>query len=76
MKPKQITLPKEIRYDLEGFRGFGLTFFPLIVEKRGDQFVASYCHDKAGYALGTAWGNTKTEAKQKLAEQLQKEGYL
>ena len=68
----QVTLPPYIDYDLEGFRGFGMTRFPLVFEEKCGKIVGSYCNDKAGYALYTEWGETKWEVINKLYDKINK----
>ena len=66
-------IPSYIDYDLDGFRGFGMTRFPLIFKELNNQVVGSYCNDKAGYALYTEWGNTKEEVINKLYNKIKSE---
>lgn len=59
-------LPAFLKKDLEGYRGFGVTEFPLIFIEVDNKVIGSYCSDKAGYALATEIGNTKEEVVEKL----------
>ncbi len=63
-------LPSVLTYDLEGFRGFGITDFPLTFIDHHDVIVGSYCNDKAGYALYTEVGETKEDVIAKLYEKI------
>ena len=69
-------LPTFLKYDLEGYRGFGITEFPLIFKEVNNKVIGSYWNDKAGYALATEIGNTKEEVVEKLFKTLKAEGYL
>ena len=69
-------LPPFLRYDLEGYRGFGVTKFPLIFHEVDNKVIGSYCNDKAGYALATEVGNTKEEVIGKLFKTLKMYGYV
>ena len=76
MTDKENKLPTFLKYDLEGYRGFGITEFPLIFNEVDNKVIGSYCNDKAGYALATEIGDTKEEVVEKLFKTLKAEGYL
>lgn len=69
-------LPKFLMYDLEGYRGCGVTKFPLIFHEVDNKVIGSYCNDGAGYALETEIGNTKEEVVQMLYKALKRDGYI
>ncbi len=69
-------LPKFLMYDLEGYRGCGVTEFPLIFHEVDNKVIGSYCNDKAGYALETEIGDTKEEVVQMLYKALKRDGYI
>lgn len=69
-------LPTFLKYDLEGYRGFGVMEFPLIFIEVDNKVIGSYCNDKAGYALATEIGNTKEEVVEKLFKRLKTYGYI
>lgn len=69
-------LPPFLRYDLEGYRGCGVTKFPLIFHEVDNKVIGSYCNDKAVYALATEVGNTKEEVVEKLFKTLKIYGYV
>ena len=46
-------IPLIINYDLEGYRGCGLTEFPLSFRVIDGKVIGSYSNDGAGYALFT-----------------------
>lgn len=68
-------LPTFLKYDLEGYRGFGVTEFPLIFNEVDNKVIGSYCNDKAGYGLLTEVGSTKEEVVDKLFKRLKIYGY-
>ena len=69
-------LPTFLKYDLEGYRGFGVTEFPLIFNEVDNKVIGSYCNAKAGYALATELDNTKEEAVEKSSKPSKMEGYI
>ena len=69
-------IPPFLRYDLEGYRGFGVTKFPLIFHEVDNKVIGSYCNDRAGYALATEVGDTKEEDVEKLFKTLKIYGYV
>lgn len=69
-------LPAYLIYDLEGYRGFGVTKFPLIFDEVDGKVIGSYCNDDAGYALETEVGDTKEEVVEKLFKALKTYGYV
>ena len=76
MANKKNKLPTFLKYDLEGYRGFGVTEFPLIFNEVDNKVIGSYCNDKAGYGLATEIGNTKEEVVQLLYKALKRDGYV
>ena len=69
-------LPEFLMKDLEGFRGFDVTKFPLTFNEVDGKVIGSYCNDKAGCALATEVGDTKEEVVEKLFKTLKMEGYI
>ena len=69
-------LPEFLMKDLEGFRGFDVTKFPLTFNEVDGKVIGSYCNDKAGCALATEVGDTKEEVVEKLFKSLKTYGYL
>ena len=69
-------LPKFLKYDLEGYRGFGVTEFPLTFIEVDNEVIGSYSNDKAGFALVTEIGNTKDEVVEKLFKTLKMYGFI
>ena len=69
-------LPEFLIKDLEGFRGFDVTKFPLIFDEVDGKVIGSYCNDKAGCALATEVGDTKEEVVEKLFKTLKTYGYI
>ena len=69
-------IPPFLRYDLEGYRGFGVTKFPLIFHEVDNKVIGSYCNDRTGYALATEVGDTKEEVVEKLFKTLKIYGYV
>lgn len=66
----QYLLPKVLKYDLDGYRGFGVVDFPLRIEEKFGEFVGHYSNDEADYSLACVWGKTKEEVIEKLYNQL------
>lgn len=69
-------LPAFLMEDLEGFRGFDVTEFPLIFTEVDNKVIGSYCNEKAGCALATEVGDTKEEVVEKLFKALKTYGYV
>lgn len=71
-------LPKFIKYDLRGYRGFEVVEIPLLVFERNKKWCATYSHHGAGWALETEWSDTKEGALKKLehAIDIAKKTYL
>lgn len=69
-------LPTFLKYDLEDYRGYGVTKFSLVFKEVDNKVIGSYCNDKVGYALATEVGNTKEEVVEKLFKTLKIEGYV
>lgn len=69
-------LPLIINYDLQGYRGFGVTEFPLSFRVIDGKIIGSYSNDKAGYALYTEIGSTKEEVIEMLFKSLKKDGFI
>ena len=69
-------LPKFLKYDLKGYRGCGVTIFPLAFKEVDNKVIGSYCNDGAGYGLAVEIGNTKEEVVEKLFKTLKREGYV
>lgn len=63
-------------FDLEGFRGCGVTKFPLTFRVIDNRVIGSYSNDKAGYALETEIGSTKEEVVEKLFKALKIDGFV
>lgn len=69
-------LPKHIRYDLEGYRGFGIVKMPLVLwHYNNGKVSASYSWDAAEYCPYLAFGDTEEEAKRELLKQLKMDKY-
>ena len=66
-------LPKYIKYDLCGYRGYGIVTLPLVIEKREDRYVGHYSHDGAEISLITEWGETESEVYEKMEKTLELE---
>ena len=69
-------LPEFLIEDLDGYRGFGITKFPLVFNEVNNKVIGSYCNDKAEYALLTEIGSTKEEVIDKLFKRLKIYGYV
>ena len=69
-------LPEFLIYDLEGYRGFDVTKFPLTFNEVDGKIIGSYCSEPAGYALLTEVGDTKEEVVEKLFKGLKTYGYF
>ena len=69
-------LPTFLKYDLEGYRGFGVTEFPLIFDEVDNKVIGCYCNDEAGCALASEIGDTKEEVVEKLFKTLKRDGYI
>ena len=69
-------LPLHIEYDLQGYRGFGLTEFDLGFKELTNEFVGYYSNDKAEYALYVEFGKTKEEVSNMLYNDLVKDKYI
>ena len=69
-------LPAFLIYDLEGYRGFDVTEFPLTFNEVDNKVIGSYCNEKAGCALLTEVGDTKEEVVEKLFKSLKTYGYI
>ena len=76
MAKKEVKLPKYIDYDLEGYRGFGVVRFPLILREINGKWIGAYACDKAEYALAAAWGDTRKEVEDELLRQLKMDRLL
>lgn len=76
MANKENKLPTFLMYDLEGYRGCGVTKFPLFFIEVDNKVIGSYCSHKAGYALETEIGDTKEEVVQMLYKALKRDGYV
>lgn len=70
MAKKEVKLPKYIEYDLEGYRGFGVVRFPLILREINGKWIGAYAYDDAEYALAAAWGDTRKEVEDEMIKQL------
>ena len=66
----ELRLPKTLKYDLEGFRGFELTTFPLTIEEKCGKVVGHYTNEKAGYTLHCVWGDTIEDVVEGLSKEL------
>lgn len=64
-------LPKFLMYDLEGYRGCGVTKFPLVFKEVDNKVIGSYSNDDVEYALATEVGDTKEEVVDKLLKSLE-----
>ena len=64
-------LPKYIKYDLCGYRGYGIVTLPLVIEKRGDRYVGHYSHNGAEFSLITEWGETENDVYEKMKNKLE-----
>ena len=69
-------LPLIIKYDLEGYRGCGVTEFPLSFREIDGKIIGSYSNDNVEYALATEIGNTKEEVIEMLFKSLKRDGYI
>lgn len=69
-------LPKFLMYDLEGYRGCGVTKFPLVFKEVDNKVIGSYCNDGAGYGLAVEVGDTKEEVVEMLFKSLKRDGYI
>lgn len=74
---KKINLPKTIKYDLEGYRGYGEVDFQLEIIKYADGRVGGfYLHHGAEYGVYAEICDSEEEVREKLAHLLKIDGYI
>ena len=74
---KKIKLPKTIKYDLVGYRGYGKVDFQLeIIEFDDGRVGGFYIHHGAEYGLYAEICDSEEEVREKLAHLLKIDGYI
>lgn len=60
--------PKQIMVDLDDLRGYGVTPIRFRIERNGNRYVASYCHDGSQYGIAVYWADTKDDALKQMED--------
>lgn len=74
---KKIKLPKTIKYDLKGYRGYFEVDFQLEFKHYDDGKVGGfYLHHGAEYGLYAEICDSEDEVRERLANCLKRDGYI